>query len=87
LNVPARLRKTLMLTNPIESMFSLVTQSECNIQRTRGSTMLQRWLGTVLLYCEGQFKRVKGYVGTAHVIATTEAAQAEPKPAQAKKAA
>ena len=49
--------------------------------------MLQRWLGTVLLYCEGQFKRVKGYVGTAHVIATTEAAQAEPKPAQAKKAA
>ncbi len=55
LNVPARLRKTLMSTNPIESMFSLVRHSERNIKRSRGSAMLKRWLGTVLLYCEKQF--------------------------------
>ena len=65
LKVPALLRKTLMSTNPIESMFSLVRHSERNIKRARGSAMLQRWLGTVLLHCEQQFKRVKGFAGIA----------------------
>jgi putative transposase len=63
LKVPALLRQTLMLTNPIESMFSLVRHSERNIKRSRGSAMLQRWLGTVLLYGEQPFKRVKGFAG------------------------
>ncbi len=45
LKVPARRRKTLMSTNPNESMFSLVRHHERNITCTRGSTMLQRWLG------------------------------------------
>jgi putative transposase len=70
LKVPALLRKTLMSTNPIESMFSLVRHSERNIKRTRGSAMLQRWLGTVLLYCEKQFRRVKGFAEMAQVMAT-----------------
>jgi len=87
LKVPARLRKTLMSTNPIESMFSLVRHSERNIKRTRGSTMLQRWLGTVLLYCEQQFKRVKGFAGIAQVLVTIEAEQMEQQPLQTKKAA
>ena len=87
LKVPALLRKTLMSTNPIESMFSLVRHSERNIKRTRGSMMLQRWLGTVLLYCEQQFKRVKGFAGIAQVIATIEAERTEPQPVQTKKAA
>ncbi len=87
LKVPALLRKTLLSTNPIESLFSLVRHSERNIKRTRGSAMLQRWLGTVLLYCEQQFKRVKGFAGIAQVMATIEAEHAEPQPAQTKKAA
>lgn len=87
LKVPALLRKTLMSTNPIESMFSLVRHSERNIKRTRGSAMLQRWLGTVLLYCEQQFKRVKGFAGIAQVMATIEAEQAELQPVQTRKAA
>lgn len=87
LKVPALLRKTLMSTNPIESMFSLVRHSERNIKRTRGSTMLQCWLGTVLLYCEKQFKRVKGFAGIAQVLATIEAEQAEQQSAPTKKAA
>ena len=49
--------------------------------------MLQRWLGTVLLYCEQQFRRVKGFAGIAQVMATIEAEQAEPPQAQTKKAA
>ena len=87
LKVPALLRKTLMSTNPIESMFSLVRHSERNIKRTRGSMMLQRWLGTVLLHCEPQCKRVKGFAGIAQVIATIEAEYAESQPGQTKKAA
>jgi len=73
LKVPALLRKTLITTNPIESMFSLVRHCERNIKRSRGSKMLQRWLGSVLLYCEQQFHRVKGYQEVGPVIATIEA--------------
>jgi transposase-like protein len=87
LKVPALLRKTLLSTNPIESMFSLVRHSERNIKRVRGSVMLQRWLGTVLLYCEQQFNRVKGFAEIAPIMATIEAEHAEPQSAPTKKAA
>jgi putative transposase len=87
LKVPARLRKTLLSTNPIESMFSLVRHSERNIKRTRGSAMLQRWLGTVLLYGEQQFRRVKGFADIAQVMATIEREQAEPQPSSKTQAA
>lgn len=87
LKVPALLRKTLMSTNPIESMFSLVRHSERNIKRTRGSAMLQRWLGTVLLYCEKQFRRVKGFAEIAQVMATIEREQAEQHTSSRTKAA
>jgi len=87
LKVPALLRKTLLSTNPIESLCSLVRHSERNIKRSRGSAMLQRWLGTVWLYCEQQFKRVKGFAGIAEVMATIEAEHAEPHSAPTKKAA
>lgn len=72
LKVPALLRKTLMTTNPIESMFSLVRHCERNIKRSRGSKMLQRWLGSVLLYCEQQFHKVRGYQEINDVIAAIE---------------
>ena len=84
---PALLRKTLMSTNPIESMFSLVRHSERNIKRTRGSRMLQRWLGTVLLSREGRYKRVNGYVEIPQVMATIDTMHAEPQLIQTKKAA
>lgn len=72
LKVPALLRKTLITTNPIESMFSLVRQCEKNIKRSRGSKMLQRWLGSVLLYCEKQFNKVRGYQEINQVIANID---------------
>jgi putative transposase len=72
LKVPALLRKSLITTNPIESMFSSVRQCEKNIKRSRGSKMLQRWLGSVILYCEKQFRRVKGYQEIDRVIANIE---------------
>jgi putative transposase len=87
LKVPPLLRKTLISTNPIESMFSLVRHSERNLKRTRGSAMLQRWLGTVLLCCEQRFRKVKGHAEIAQVRATIEADQAEAASAPSKKAA
>ena len=84
LKVPVLLRKTLLSTNPIESMFSLVRHRERNIKRSRGSAMLQRWLGAGLLYCEQPCKRVNGFAGIAQVLATIEA---EPQSASTKKAA
>lgn len=47
--------------------------------------MLQRWLGVVLLYCEKQFKRVKGFAGVAQGMATIEAEHAEQQSAPTKK--
>lgn len=75
-----------MSTNPIESMFSLVRHSERNIKRARGSKMLQRWVGAVLPYCEGQFKKGKGYAGIAQVLAAVEVERAESQAAPTKAA-
>lgn len=87
LTVPALLRKTLISTNPIESMVSLVRHRERNIKRTRGSRMVQRWLGTGLLACAQHFRRVKGDTEIAQVLTTIETEQPEPQTAPTKKAA
>jgi putative transposase len=79
LKVPGLLRKTLTCTNPIESMFSTVRDCEGNIKRYRNSAMAQRWLAAVLLHCEKRFRRVKGYLAIAEVIATIEQIQEEEK--------
>ena len=55
------LGKTLHSTNPIESIFSTVRDTEMNIKRFRGSAMRQRGLGTILMHCEKGFRKVKGY--------------------------
>lgn len=72
LKVAALLRKTLMTTNPIESMFSTVRHCERNLKRSRSTAMLQRWLGTVLLHCEQHFHRVRGHQSIATVIANID---------------
>ena len=50
---------------------------EGNIKRYRNSAMSQRWLATVLLHCEKGFRRVKGYLEIADVMATIEQIQKE----------
>jgi len=72
LKAPALLRKTLTSTNPIESMFSTVRGCEKNIKRYRNSHMSQRWLASVLLHCEKNFRRVKGFRGINIVAAIIE---------------
>jgi transposase-like protein len=74
LRVPRSLRKTLMSTNPIENIFSTVRDCEHNIKRYRGSTMSQRWLASVFLFCEKGFRKIKG---CSHIDALIEAIEQE----------
>lgn len=75
LKVPPLLRKTLHSTNPIESMFSIVRDSEKNIKRYRDSKMAQRWLGSILLHGEKKFRRVKGFLQITSVVDEIEIQQ------------
>lgn len=61
LRVPEFLRRTLHSTNAIESIFSTVRHCEKNIKRYRSSKMSQRWLASILLYAEENFRAVNGY--------------------------
>jgi len=75
LHVPLALRKTLSSTNPIENIFSTVRDGEGNIKRYRGSAMSQRWLASVIFYCEQGFRRIKGYDQITGLIARIEREQ------------
>lgn len=76
LEVPELLRRTLHSTNPIESMFATVRDSEGNVKRYQSSKMSQRWLGAVLLHAEENFKAVKGYQAIPEVIRNIKHQQA-----------
>jgi transposase-like protein len=77
LHVPLLLRKTLSSTNPIENMFSTVRDCEGNIKRYRGSAMSQRWLASVIFYCEEGFRRIKGHDQIAGLLETIEREQGD----------
>ena len=77
LHAPLELRKTLSSTNPIENMFSTVRDCEVNIKRYRGSAMSQRWLASVIFYCEKGFRRIKGYDQIAGLVETIERVQGD----------
>ena len=58
-------------------MFSTVRDCEVNIKRYRGSAMSQRWLASVILYCEKGFRRIKGYDQIAGVVEAIEREQGD----------
>ena len=60
LGVEGRLAATLVCTNAIESMFSVVRVFTSNVKRWRGQPMVMRWATLGALKAEGSFRRVKG---------------------------
>ena len=80
LEVPELLRKSLHTTNAIESTFSTVRHCEKNIKRYRSSKMSQRWLASVLLYAEENFRTVKGFNEIPWVIQKIRIIQKSNKP-------
>ena len=61
LGVNGSLLKTVMSTNPVESMIEIVRANAHNVKRWKDGDMRLRWAATGMLAAEQQFRRVKGY--------------------------
>lgn len=85
LNVPEDLRPSLRSTNGIENVFSVVRHREKNVKNYnpnyRGKPakkgMSQRWLGTVLLNAESNFRSINGAEHIPAVLRAIEKLQTE----------
>lgn len=83
LEVPEELRGALRSTNGIENLFSTTRHREKNLKNYnpeyRGKPskkgLSRRWLATVLLNAESNFRTVKGHEQIARVIANIEGIQ------------
>jgi transposase-like protein len=62
LGVDGTLLRTLMSTNPVESMISIARTTSGNVKRWRDDgDMRRRWCAAGMLEAEKQFRRVKGF--------------------------
>jgi len=61
LGVTGSLLKTVMGTNPVESMIEIVRDHARNVKRWQNGDMRLRWAAAGMLAAAGQFRRVKGY--------------------------
>ena len=50
-----------MTTNIIESTFNGMTYAEKNVKRYRNGDMLMRWMASVLLFRERNYRKVDGF--------------------------
>jgi transposase-like protein len=61
LGVTGSLLKTVMGTNPVESMIQIVREHSKNVKRWQPGDMRLRWAAAGMLEASKQFRRVKGY--------------------------
>ncbi len=61
LGVTGSLLKTVMSTNPVESMIEIVRAHARNVKRWQAGDMRLRWAAAGMLAASTQFRRVKGY--------------------------
>lgn len=61
LGVTGSLLKTVMGTNPMESMIGIVRDHARNVKRWQPGDMRLRWAAAGMLEASKQFRRVKGY--------------------------
>jgi transposase-like protein len=61
LGVTGSLLKTVMGTNPMESMIEIVRDHARNVKRWQPGDMRLRWAAAGMLEASKQFRRVKGY--------------------------
>jgi transposase-like protein len=69
LGVTGPLLKTVMGTNPIESMIEIVRDHARNVKRWQDGDMRLRWAAAGMLAAASQFRRVKGYRQLPHLAA------------------
>jgi putative transposase len=61
LAITGSLLKTVMSTNPVESMIDIVREHARNVKRWQDGDMRLRWAAAGMLAAANQFRRVKGY--------------------------
>ena len=61
LGVTGALLRTVMSTNPVESMIDIVRTHARNVKRWQPGHMRLRWAAAGMLAAESQFRRVRGY--------------------------
>jgi putative transposase len=70
LGVTGSLLKTVMGTNPMESMIEIVRDHARNVKRWQPGDMRLRWAAAGMLEASKQFRRVKGYRQLPQLAAT-----------------
>jgi len=61
LGITGSLLKTVMSTNPMESMIEIVRDHARNVKRWQNGDMRLRWAAAGMTAAQAQFRRVKGY--------------------------
>ncbi len=69
LGIDGRLAKTLVTSNPVESMISIARTTNRNVTRWRDAHMVLRWTAAGMLNAERSFRRIKGYKQMPQLIA------------------
>jgi putative transposase len=72
LGVTGRLKRTLLSTNPIESMIEVVRRTSRNVKRWQNGEMALRWTAAGMLEAERQFRRIIGYQQLAALAVAVE---------------
>ena len=72
LRIRGRLKRTLISTNPIESMIEIVRRTSRNVKRWQSGDMCLRWTAAGMLEAEQQFRKVIGYSDLAKLTIAVE---------------
>ena len=72
LGIRGRLKRTLVSTNPIESMIEIVRRTSRNVKRWQNGDMCLRWTAAGMLEAETQFRKIVGYTDLAKLAVAVE---------------
>jgi transposase-like protein len=72
LGVRGRLKRTLVSTNPCESMIETVRRVSRNVKRWQNGDMCLRWTAAGMLEAEQQFRKIIGYPDLAKLALALE---------------
>ncbi|MGN6167672.1 MAG: IS256 family transposase [Solirubrobacteraceae bacterium] len=72
LGARGHLRRTLMSTNPCESMIECIRRTAGNVKRWRNGDMALRWTAAGMLEAEQNFQRIQGHADLAELAIEIE---------------
>lgn len=79
LGITGALLKTVMSTNPVESMIEIVRAHARNVKRWRPGDMRLRWAAAGMDCAAGQFRRIKGFKQLPQLAEALRRATADPE--------